>query len=150
MKFLSINHLYIIIRIALGITFIWASVDKIINPGQFAEMINNYKMVPPILIPSMASFLPWIELFTGTALIIGFWERGALVIFNVLIAIFMIALTSALIRGLDIQCGCFTVSPDADKEIMISLIRDVFMILAGMWGLTKAIQNHPTYSGCHS
>jgi len=148
MKIISAHKSYIIIRVTLGIVFIWASVDKIINPEQFAEMIYNYKLVPSIIINSMATILPWLELFTGTALIIGFWERGALLIFNSLIIIFMVALTSALIRGLDIQCGCFTVDPNADREIMNSLIRDFFMIIAGIWGLIKATQNHPKQVGC--
>ncbi|MBF0451606.1 MAG: DoxX family membrane protein [Candidatus Magnetomorum sp.] len=135
--------LYTFTRIGLGIIFIWASIDKILYPGPFADMVHNYKLVPDILIPSLASFLPWLECITGIALIIGFWERGALFICNALVAVFIIALFSALIRGLDIQCGCFTVDPNADKEIMISLIRDVFMLLAGIWGLMRAFHYQP-------
>jgi hypothetical protein len=123
----------------MGITLIWASVDKILYPGQFADMIYNYKIMPSFAIHPMAIILPWLEFTTGIVLIIGFWLEGALFIFNSLMLIFIIALSSALIRGLNIQCGCFTVDPNADREIMISLVRDLFMFLAGMWGMRQVL-----------
>jgi len=138
-KRISPQKIFILVRIALGLTFIWASVDKILYPNQFALMIYNYKMLPPLVIHPMAVILPWLELVTGMVLIIGFWQEGALFIFNALMIIFMIALSTALIRGLDIQCGCFSVDPNADKEIILSLARDFFMLFAGLWGVKQAL-----------
>ena len=124
--------------------FIWASADKIFNPGQFAEMVYHYKILPNIMVHSVAIYLPWLELVTGILLIIGLWERGGLIIFNLLIFVFMIALASALCRGLDIHCGCFTVDPNADKELVMSLLRDIVLVVVGMGCLTYSIRkgNH--------
>jgi len=136
------RYLHIVIRIGLGVVFIWASVDKIFNPELFAEMVYHYKILPNILIHPMAIFLPWLELITGILLIIGLWERAGLIIFNLLILVFIIALASALFRGLDIQCGCFTVDPNAEKELVISLLRDIVMFIVGIGCLINAIRTH--------
>jgi len=126
----------------LGIVFIWASVDKIINPEQFAEMIYHYKILPELLIHAVAIFLSWLELITGTLLIFGLWERAGLIIFNLLIFVFMIALTSALLRGLDIHCGCFTVDPNAEKELVMSLVRDIALLFIGTACLIKSVRKN--------
>jgi uncharacterized membrane protein YphA (DoxX/SURF4 family) len=124
----------------LGIIFIWASVDKIIHPGQFAEMVYHYKILPNIMVHSVAIYLSWLELVTGILLIIGLWERAGLIVFNLLIFTFMIALASALWRGLDIHCGCFTVDPNADKELVMSLLRDIVLIVVGVGCLRYSIR----------
>ena len=116
----------------LGVVFIWASVDKIIYPEQFAQMVYHYKILPNILVHFVSIYIPWLELITGVLLVIGVWERTGLIIFNLLIFVFMIALASALFRGLDIHCGCFTVDPNAEKELVISLLRDVALLIAGI------------------
>jgi len=126
----------------LGLVFIWASVDKIINPDQFAEMIYHYKILPEFLIHPVAIFLPWLELITGALLIIGLWEKTALIIFNLLIFVFMIALLSALIRGLDIHCGCFTVDPNAEKELVMSILRDIGLLFVGTVCLMKSVRKN--------
>jgi len=124
----------------LGMMFIWASVDKIFNPGQFAEMVYHYKILPTFIVHSVSIFLPWLELITGFLLIVGMWERAGLIIFNFLIFVFMIALTLALWRGLDIHCGCFTVDPYAEKELVMSLLRDIVLIFVGTGCLVYSIQ----------
>jgi uncharacterized membrane protein YphA (DoxX/SURF4 family) len=134
------SYLFIVIRIGLGIVFIWASVDKIINPEQFAEMVYHYRILSNYLIHPVAVYLPWLELITGLLLVIGLWERAGLIIFNMLIFIFTIAMASALFRGLDIHCGCFTVDPNAKKELVMSLLRDILFISFGTACLIHSIR----------
>jgi len=136
------RYIYIVIRMGLGLVFIWASVDKIINPEQFSEMVYNYKILPNILIPSVAIYLPWLELITGGLLIIGLWERSGLIIFNLLIFVFMIALSSAIFRDLDIHCGCFTVDPNAEKELFMSLLRNIALLITGIGSMIYAIRKN--------
>jgi len=134
------HYLFIVIRMGLGVVFIWASMDKIINPEQFAEMVYHYKILPILLVHPVAVYLPWLELITGVLLVIGVWERAGLIIFNLFIFIFSIALASALYRGLDIHCGCFTVDPNAEKELLMSLLRDILFLFLGTVCLINAIR----------
>ena len=56
-------------RLILGTVFIWASLDKIIDPEKFARNISNYHIVPYGLENTIAIILPWLELLIGSGLI---------------------------------------------------------------------------------
>ena len=60
-----------ILRIILGVLFIFAGATKIGNPAAFADDINNYRMLPYILVSLMAVVLPWIEIIAGLLLVFG-------------------------------------------------------------------------------
>ena len=126
------KFVFILLRIFTGMVFLVASIDKIINPEIFANLVNNYKILPYPYINIFAIILPWIEALSGLFLITGFWPKGSILIYNSFMIIFIIALSSVLYRNLDISCGCFTISPDADKDIIHSLIRDIFLLIPGI------------------
>src|SRR5690348_5576880 len=87
--------------------FIYAGAIKALDPVQFANDIDNYKILPWPISVALAFYLPWLEIFCGFALIGRFLYRGALSILTALIAVFTLATIAAKIRGLDITCGCF-------------------------------------------
>jgi len=49
-------------RIALGIVFVYASIDKITHPAAFAEAILNYQILPDQLINITAIIMPCLAL----------------------------------------------------------------------------------------
>jgi uncharacterized membrane protein YphA (DoxX/SURF4 family) len=91
----------------LGLIFVFASIEKIVNPGYFAAVIQNYQIIPDALVNLIAIFLPWLELTCALLLILGLWYRSAATILAFLLVAFIIILLSAIIRGLNIECGCF-------------------------------------------
>ncbi len=94
-------------RLFVGGIFIYASLDKLAHPQAFAEVIHNYRLTPyPLLHPS-AHLLPVLEIVIGSALVLGIGRRGAALLAGAMTLVFMVAITSALIRNLDISCGCF-------------------------------------------
>ena len=93
-------------RIVLGIIFIVASIDKIIDPASFARDIANYHVVPYGLENTIAIFLPWLELFIGLSLIFGFMVDGSSLISGVLLILFILIIFQATMRGFNIECGC--------------------------------------------
>ncbi len=118
-------------RLILGGVFIYASWYKIIEPGAFAKSIWYYHMVPGSFINLMALILPWIELLVGLALIVGIWFRGAVLLVNGMLVMFIIALTSAIARNLDIDCGCFKAAESATSSAWETLIRDlIYMVFS--------------------
>jgi len=123
----------IVVRIALGIIFVVASWDKICHPQQFEQMIANYQILSALGSKIIAIILPWIEISCGIFLIIGFKTRGGVIIINSLLFVFIIALSSAYIRGLDINCGCFSVDPSSGKELMKTIERDILMLAGGVF-----------------
>ncbi len=98
--------LIFIARILLGLIFIYASYDKIMDPGQFARDINNYHIVPFGFENSIAIFLPWLELLLGLGLITGLFLDGSSVFCGGLLIIFILIIFQAILRGFNIECGC--------------------------------------------
>jgi len=106
--------------------FIYASRDKIASPAYFAGTIQNYQLLPDSLINLVAIILPWLELICGILLLAGIWHRSAALIISCLMTIFMIAILSVIIRGLDIECGCFGSNTSANWT---RIVEDVFFLL---------------------
>lgn len=116
----------------LGAIYMYASFDKLANAQAFADVISNYQMLPVQLVNPLAIFLPWVELITGLFLITGKWVKGSLLIYTTLLIIFTIALAQALIRGLDISCGCFSVKPSSTSEVWLRLIEDIVLLFVSV------------------
>ncbi len=118
-------------RWALAAIFLAAAVPKIIDPSGFALDISHFALVPDPLVNPMAISLPWIEAVAALALLSGFAAEGALLLVNLLMAVFLAALAQAWFRGLDINCGCFGHS-EAKGNIALSLLRDAGFFALGL------------------
>lgn len=127
-KFFKNTFIETVARIVLGALFMYASFDKMAHPEAFADIIDNYHILPIQLVNPLAIFLPWLEFITGFLLIINKWVKGALLIYSTLLVIFIIALGQALIRGLDISCGCFSVQSSSTSDIWLRIISDIVML----------------------
>ena len=109
----------------LGILFIYASIDKIADPAYFAGTIQNYQLIPVWLINISAITLPWLELLCGVLLLTGVWHRSASLIITLLMIVFIVAISSAIFRGLDIECGCYGSRASADWT---RIVEDFFLL----------------------
>lgn len=125
------RFLYHFTRLVLSAVFIYASLDKIINPGAFAQAVFNYQVLPGELVNLTALILPWLELILGACLLSGRWMTGASSLGAVLMTVFMGLILFNLARGLDISCGCFSTKPDEGPMDKLTLLRDIlFLALA--------------------
>ena len=63
----TIGHRYFLlgVRIVLGFIFIFASIEKIAQPEEFAKAITNYRLLPTPAVNLFAIVLPWVELLAG-------------------------------------------------------------------------------------
>jgi uncharacterized membrane protein YphA (DoxX/SURF4 family) len=129
------------VQILLGLIFVVAALPKIADPPSFAHMVYNYRIVPGGLINFSAIVMPWIELFSGLALILGVWTRPARWIITTLLFTFIIAISINLARNNAIDCGCFDVSAagktqeERIRDMWIVVLRDTGMLLmcAQLW-----------------
>lgn len=130
-------------RFFLGAVFLWAGGTKIVNPHDFATIISNYQLLPDLLVNIVAVWLPWIEVLCGILLICGLWVEGSLVVINTLIIIFIAALISNWIRGIDVDCGCFAVTvEEGESNYFLDVIRDIVLLLIGMFIFYSRIRLH--------
>jgi uncharacterized membrane protein YphA (DoxX/SURF4 family) len=135
----------LVCRLIVGGVFIYASLDKLLNPAAFAEVIHNYRIVPIFLLHLSAHLLPVVEVVSGGALVLGIRRRGAALLTATMTVIFMVAITAALIRNLDISCGCF--NTDGGHAVGLDLLwRDGILLAlclpplladSDRWGLDR-------------
>lgn len=126
------QFVFSLLRIGFGLLFIAASVDKIMHPALFAQMVANYQILPEVLVNPVALLVPWLELVCGAALVCNAFSRGAALVLNILLAVFLAALWFNVSRGLSVACGCFTVSTEVTGSMRESAIRDSLLL---PWGL---------------
>lgn len=111
----------------VGGVFIYAAAVKIADPAAFATDIKRYQLVKTEYINAIALILPWWEMSAGIAMLTMSWRRVGAQIVLVLLLAFLVAIASALYRGLDISCGCF----GGNRKAGIStLLFDVGLLLA--------------------
>jgi uncharacterized membrane protein YphA (DoxX/SURF4 family) len=82
-----------------GATFLYASMDKLGESARFAQVIQEYHMLPATLVPLGAVVVPWVEFFTGAALLLGLRWRGAAFVYCGLMMIYIVALSWNMLTG---------------------------------------------------
>ncbi len=140
----------LVLRLVLGGIFIAAGVTKIwpvqvhASPpfvtvssyapdvAGFADSILNYRVPPRVLTNLVAITLPWIEILAGAMLVLGLWKRASALVITVLMVVFLLAITQAVVRGLNIKCGCFG-TVEGRKVGLIALAEDAAMFAAAIW-----------------
>jgi uncharacterized membrane protein YphA (DoxX/SURF4 family) len=131
-RIITDKRVVLLFRLVLGVTFIYASLDKIAHPDQFARIIYNYKILPDFLINVFAVTLPWVELIAGLFLILGIFTEGASLLISFLLVVFIVAISINLVRGVDLNCGCFSTDPAGKKEGANLLIKDFIFLYLGV------------------
>lgn len=116
-------------RLALGGVFIYAGLVKALDVAGFAGSVANYQILPYRLNFLVAATLPYIELAAGLLLVFNRQVRSAALLLGGLNAVFMAALLSVILRGLDIDCGCFRPAGEGHTTAQAALLRDVGIFL---------------------
>ena len=120
-------------RWILALTFIYASYSKILAPADFAKVIYGYGLFPAAIINLIAIIIPFLELVTGFALILGIYTRSAALIVNSLLAAFVILISINLIRGHEFNCGCFALQISGNQlSPSATILRDLIFLMLGM------------------
>jgi uncharacterized membrane protein YphA (DoxX/SURF4 family) len=127
------HRLVFVLRFILGAVFLWAGSLKIADPHTFASVIANNQLLPEHLVNSVAVWLPWVEVLCGVLLICGIWIDGSLLVINTLLVLFMAVLILNWIRGIDADCGCFSVAVSkGESNTLMDIIRDVVLLGIGL------------------
>ena len=117
-------------RVILGVILIYASIDKIVHPAEFAKAIGNYNVLSFGLENLLGIVLPILELLVGICLVLGIMLDGSAIIAAGMMTVFIIALSQAMIRGIDINCGCFKVTVEnGGHQVGIRRIIEDFLFL---------------------
>jgi uncharacterized membrane protein YphA (DoxX/SURF4 family) len=124
-----------VLRIVLGGLLVVAGALKLGDPTAFANEITNYRFLP-LLAPWLAAALPSVEIVLGLALVVApaGWRRAAALAAAGLLLVFTIAVTQVVVRGINVDCGCF--GGNSGPVTALTVGRDlVLLAMAGaiMW-----------------
>ena len=126
-RIVTSEYLSLVIRFYVGILFIYASMNKIPFPAEFAEALGSYRILPYWSVNFVAIALPWVEVICGLFLVIGLRTRAVSCIIGTLLIVFSIGMGINLIRGASISCGCF--GNAGDQISWWDIPRDLFWLL---------------------
>ncbi len=121
------NLLLALVRVALGGVFLLAAVTKLPDMSAFAESVANYRLLPASFVPGAAVVVIGVELAVGVLLVTGRLARATALLATAILAVFTIALAQALLRGIDLRCGCFG---GTENATWLTVLRDVVLLAA--------------------
>lgn len=133
-KFVRINSfppllIYHLIRVLISVIFLWSGISKLMDPTEFAVVIDAYGLIPEVWILPLATSLPLLEMVFGLGLLLEI--RGSLAVITGLLMSFLAILSYGIWLGLDVDCGCFGPQDPESKafhSLRPALYRDVVMI----------------------
>ncbi len=109
-------------RLLIGAIYVIAAAGKLYHPKAFFRAVADYQQLPGWLVPWVAAALPGVEMLVGAILVLGAFvalasaSRGFLVLMDAaawiavgLLVLFTVSLSINLLRGMDMDCGCFDI-----------------------------------------
>ncbi|BBB33163.1 DoxX family protein [Thermotomaculum hydrothermale] len=126
-RFIFSKSIIFTVRIIVALVFLYSGSVKILNLYQFGEIINNYHILPSFLIIPFASLITTSEIILGIMFLLGVYEKETAVLLILLNIVFIFAMASAIIRGIDTSCGCF--SQNGEVVGIKDIVRDIVFIM---------------------
>jgi len=124
----------LVFRFVLGFLFMTAGLAKIADPISFFSTLMGFRLFPDLFLPLLTVTLPWLELILGLMLLTGLMIRPGSLLLLMLNIAFSIIILTVVIRGIEIDCGCFGMLSDMfpipDQADMKAVIRN--LIFAAM------------------
>ena len=97
-----------------GLLLLGSAYAHAFHPYRLASSIQDYRLLPGVLVPLLAAVLPVLQVTLALAMLaVPALRRMAAKLAAVLFAVFVVAQSLVLVRGLEISCGCF--GDDASK-----------------------------------
>jgi uncharacterized membrane protein YphA (DoxX/SURF4 family) len=125
-----------LLRLVLAGVFLAAGAMKAVDPQSSVAAVRAYELLPAPVETAVGWALPFVEIALGLLLVIGAFTRLLAVVSALVLAVFVVAVVSASIRGLSIDCGCFggggTVAP-GQTDYTGEIVRDSVLLLLALW-----------------
>ena len=121
-----------VFRIIIGGIFLISGLAKISDPIRFMLTLREFSLFPEIIILFAAIYLPWLEFILGLFILLGILYRTSSLILACLNLSFTLAILSLILRGIEVDCGCFGLLADMlklpDMADMKTVVRNIIFI----------------------
>jgi hypothetical protein len=126
--------IWLLIRAIVSGLFIVAGLLKLRDAELTLISVYQYQLMSWESAGVLAATLPWIEIAGGVGIWLPKLRLGGATLCLGLTVLFIVALGSAVARGLDVSCGCFGTS-DLHVTAMKRLGEDMVLLVlcGGLW-----------------
>lgn len=127
----------LVARLVVGGVWLVAGFKKLPDPAENVRAVRAYRLLPESLVPVVGHGLPILEILLGVCLVLGLLTRVAALVSGLLLLAFIVGISSAWARGLQIECGCFGggagPSVNATAKYPWDIARDVGLLALSAW-----------------
>ena len=126
----------LVARLIVGVVDLLAGLSKFSDPAGNVRAVRAYRILPEAVVPTVGHALPTVEIVIGSLLILGLFTRAMGILSGLFFLAFIIGISSAWARGLEINCGCFGnggVPADPQRQYAIDIARDIGLLLCSVW-----------------
>jgi putative oxidoreductase len=134
------NYIVVGVSLALATVFIYAGIDKIRDPLQFADSIYAFAILPAAFINLLAMGLPVFEIACGLLLFAPSTRRVGTLAVALTSMVFFLALLSALLRGLTLDCGCFGSGTPSRPRMGLELGLDAVLFSGSVFVYSRVLE----------
>lgn len=123
-------------RLLVGGVWIVAGLLKLPDPAASVRAVRAYQLLPEAIVPTVGYALPIAEVVLGVTLILGLLVRIGGVLSAILFLAFIVGISAAWARGLQIDCGCFGgggYDANATEKYPWEIARDLGLLFASLW-----------------
>jgi len=130
-------------RWLLGAVLVAAGGFKAAHPVEFhADLVAYGIGLPDAWLRGTAVMLPWLEVVAGIALGVDLWPETIRFVSVGLSAVFVAVLAQAMVRGVEVRCGCFgPLTPGWFNEPWFALGRALSLLAASIWLWLKRVSS---------
>lgn len=130
-----------ICRFTLAGVWLWAGLAKASDPLVAERAVRAYQLAPEMFVKPVAWGLPFIEIGLAALLVFGIATRIIAAISLVLLGLFIAAIGSVWVRGIQVACGCFGGGGEDPSASWISygleVARDVGFAAIAAWLIAR-------------
>ncbi len=136
-------------RFGMAAIWLWAGFSKLGNEMGVAQSVLAYEMFTPEVATFIALILGPLEIAAGLMLLLGILLRQTGKITAFVLGLFTIGIIQAWVRGLAINCGCFSVNINDTGDAMTyfwAVLRDLGFIALTLWTVYRPFKKwalHP-------
>ena len=136
-------------RFYMAYVWISAGIPKLNDHMNMTQAIAAYEIFTPYWSDLLARLIGPLEIAGGVLLLLGIFLRQASKVATVVLVMFIIGIAQAWVRGLGIDCGCFSIEPNMDKVAMdyfVTILRDIGYIALSVWTIYRPFKRfalHP-------
>jgi uncharacterized membrane protein YphA (DoxX/SURF4 family) len=126
----------VLARLVVGVVDLVAGIAKFPDPAANVRQVRAFDLLPEAVVPTVGHALPTAEILIGAALVLGLLTRFFAVLATLFFLAFIVGITAAWARGLEINCGCFGshgVPADPHRQYAIDIARDIGLLICSAW-----------------